>query len=80
MWVEAITWKNELLSLEFVDRLWNRDISSLSSNGPDLEKRRGNVCVAPGPEAADHGNVNFARSVRGGPDMVTEPGSSLTYA
>ena len=41
MWVEAITWKkNELLSLEFVDRLWNRDISSLSSNGSDLEKRR----------------------------------------
>lgn len=40
----------------------------------------GNVCVAPGPEAADHGKVNFARSVRGGPDMVTEPGSSLTYA
>ena len=39
--MEAITWKkNELLSLEFVDRLWNRDISSLSSNGSDLEKRR----------------------------------------
>jgi hypothetical protein len=39
----------------------------------------GNVCVAPGPEAADHGNVNFARSVHGGLDMVTEPGFRASH-
>jgi hypothetical protein len=73
--VAAMTWKQELLSVEFVDRLWNCHILILISErlGLQVEKTLVEMFAShPKSQIMGHGPWRWtilARSVRGGSDQ-----------